>query len=72
VTGAELAVALRTIGWSQRELARRVGVDETRVRRWARDAARMPDDVAAWLAEAAAWHAEHPPPHLACSRGGKG
>jgi ribosome-binding protein aMBF1 (putative translation factor) len=26
--------ALRTIGWSQRELARGIGVDETRVRRW--------------------------------------
>jgi transcriptional regulator with XRE-family HTH domain len=57
-----LAEALRTIGWSQRELARRLGVDETRVRRWARDAARVPDDVAAWLSQAAAWHAEHPPP----------
>jgi transcriptional regulator with XRE-family HTH domain len=59
---SSLADALRTIGWSQRELARRVGVDETRVRRWARGTAPMPEDVAAWLASAAAWHAEHPPP----------
>jgi transcriptional regulator with XRE-family HTH domain len=62
VTGTTLADALRTIGWSQRELARRIGVDETRVRRWARGAAPVPEDVAAWLASAAAWHAEHPPP----------
>jgi transcriptional regulator with XRE-family HTH domain len=62
MTSRTLADALRTIGWSQRELARRAGVDETRVRRWAAGKAPIPPALAAWLAKAAAWHAKHPPP----------
>jgi transcriptional regulator with XRE-family HTH domain len=62
VTGVELAAALRTIGWSQRELARRVRVEETRVRRWVAGKAPMPLDLVAWLAKAAVWHERHPPP----------
>jgi transcriptional regulator with XRE-family HTH domain len=62
VTSPTLAEALRTIGWSQRELARRVGVDETRVRRWLAGKAPMPLDLVAWLAKAAVWHERHPPP----------
>jgi transcriptional regulator with XRE-family HTH domain len=57
-----LAEALRTIGWSQRELARRVGVDETQVRRWAAGKTAIPPALAVWLAKATAWHAKHPPP----------
>jgi transcriptional regulator with XRE-family HTH domain len=62
MTSRTLADALRMIGWSQRELARRAGVDETRVRRWAAGKAPIPPALAAWLAKAAAWHANHPPP----------
>jgi transcriptional regulator with XRE-family HTH domain len=62
MTSRTLADALRMIGWSQRELARRAGVDETRVRRWAAGKAPIPPALAAWLAKAAAWHAKHPPP----------
>lgn len=62
MTGAELAAALQTIGWSQRELARRLKVGETQVRRWVAGAAPMPPALMAWLAKAAAWHAKHPPP----------
>jgi transcriptional regulator with XRE-family HTH domain len=62
MTGVELITALATIGWSQRELARRLGIDEATVRRWARSATPVPRPVAAWLRQAAAWHAAHPPP----------
>jgi len=62
MTGAELRAALATIGWSQRELARRLGIDEARVRRWARDATPVPGAIAAWLATTAAWVASNPPP----------
>jgi transcriptional regulator with XRE-family HTH domain len=62
VTATDLALALRTIGWSQRELARRAGVHETRVRRWAAGNAQVPPALAAWLARAVAWHAGNPPP----------
>jgi transcriptional regulator with XRE-family HTH domain len=62
VTGAELAAALRTIGWSQRELARRLNVGETQVRRWVAGQAPIPPALEIWLAKAADWHAKHPPP----------
>jgi ribosome-binding protein aMBF1 (putative translation factor) len=62
MTGAELRKALATIGWSQRCLARRLGIDESRVRRWARGTPPMPESVAVWLRKAAAWHTANPPP----------
>jgi hypothetical protein len=49
MTGADLTFALAAIGWSQRELARWVGV---------------PEVVAEWLQLAAEWHVANPPPRV--------
>jgi transcriptional regulator with XRE-family HTH domain len=65
MSGAELRDALATIGWSQRELARRTGVSESRVRRWARGTIPVPEAVADWLRRAAEWHIANPPPSAA-------
>ena len=61
MTADRLRVLLDRIGWSQRELARRVGYDERQVRRWAAGAT-IPDDIAAWLEELDAVLARRPPP----------
>ena len=45
-----LRAHLETLRWSQRELARRCQCDDGAVRRWARGAAEIPEDVAGWLA----------------------
>jgi transcriptional regulator with XRE-family HTH domain len=65
MTGADLTFALAVIGWSQRELARRLGVTESRVRRWARGTMPVPEAVADWLRRAAEWHIANPPPSAA-------
>jgi ribosome-binding protein aMBF1 (putative translation factor) len=64
MTGADLTFALAAIGWSQRELARWVGVPESRVRRWARGTIPVPEVVAEWLQLAAEWHVANPPPRV--------
>jgi len=65
MTGADFTFALAVIGWSQRELARRLGVPESRVRRWARGTLPVPQAVAAWLRRAAELHFANPPPSAA-------
>ena len=57
-----LRTYLETIGWSQRALADRLGIHETRVRRWASGAAETPPAVLAWLDRLAAAHRAHPAP----------
>ena len=51
MTPARLAACLAAIGWTQRELGRRCGVDERQVRRWAQLGTRyqMPGELADWL-----------------------
>jgi hypothetical protein len=64
MTKQQLARALETIGWSNRELAAALDCDEKLVRRWRGDTdtpargqrnapAAVPEPVAAWLAELA-------------------
>ncbi|MGD0107284.1 MAG: helix-turn-helix transcriptional regulator [Rhodopila sp.] len=53
---------LQSIGWTQRGLADRLGIHETRVRRWAGGQYQIPPDIAAWLERLAAVHARHPVP----------
>lgn len=44
-----LRECLAAVGWSQRFLADRLRIAETRSRRWASGRAPIPDNVAAWL-----------------------
>jgi len=49
MTPARLRVALNTIGWAKRQLARRVDVDEHEVRRWESGEHEVPAPIAEWL-----------------------
>jgi transcriptional regulator with XRE-family HTH domain len=62
VTPTERRAALRSIGWTQRGLADRLGWDEGTVRRWMRDGGEAPPDVDRWLAALARFHDQHPAP----------
>ena len=44
-----LALCLLTLGWSERELARRTGEHRNTVRRWLAGDSSVDPDVAAWL-----------------------
>lgn len=57
-----LCDALYALGWSQRELSRRLAQDERTVRRWAAGEYPAPPAVLAWLETLAAHHAAHPAP----------
>lgn len=52
MTGPELASALRTLGWPQRELARRIGCGETQIRRMVAGTRAIEPDLAQWLTQA--------------------
>lgn len=49
MTADELVAALDTIGWTPHRLAQRLGIHETRTRRWVKGAYPIPDNVAGWL-----------------------
>jgi hypothetical protein len=66
MTASEFRICLELLAWSQRGLARMLGLDDRLVGRWASGANEVPEDVAGWLATLAAFHAEHPRP----SKGG--
>jgi DNA-binding transcriptional regulator YdaS (Cro superfamily) len=54
--------ALSTIGWTKRGLADRLGVHETRIRRWASGVCPIPTSVAKWLRSLAKCHELRPLP----------
>jgi hypothetical protein len=58
MTPPEFRLCLDLLAWSQRGLARLLGLDDRTLRRWASG----PGDIADWLATLAAFHAKHPPP----------
>ena len=62
MTPIDLSAALISLGWSQRELARQLGVAESSVRQWLTGKSRMRPALAAWLLDLARYHAEHPAP----------
>lgn len=64
MTPTRLRACLGTIGWSQRELARRIRYDERQVRRWA-SGAKIPTEVAAWIEAVAALLSNAPTPRRA-------
>jgi hypothetical protein len=62
MTPPELRLCLDLLAWSQRGLARMLGLDDRTVRRWASGQNEIPDNIARWLATLAAFHAKHPRP----------
>jgi ribosome-binding protein aMBF1 (putative translation factor) len=54
--------ALRAIGWSNREVARRLNSNETMVRYWSNGRCEVPEDIGRWLSKLAAAHASTPTP----------
>ncbi len=68
MTPPEFRLCLESLAWSQRSLARMLGLDHQSVRRWASGQNEIPDNVAKWLATLAAFHAKHPPPQKGAER----
>jgi plasmid maintenance system antidote protein VapI len=63
ISEIELAKACLTqIGWTNRGLADRIGVHETRVRRILNGALPMDPELLAWLRRLAEFHAKNPRP----------
>jgi plasmid maintenance system antidote protein VapI len=56
---------LALIGWSVSGVAKRMGVPQTRPRRWAEGRYPVPADVARWLEKLATAHERNPPPESA-------
>ena len=59
-----IGLCLTTLGWSERELARRTGRHQTEVRRWMLGTAMIDFRVAEWLTELEQFFREHPAPRL--------
>ena len=57
-----LSICLLTLGWSERELARRTGEHRNTLRRWLAGESAIDTDVAAWLETLAAFHIANPAP----------
>ena len=53
---------LAAIGWSILGFSKRLGVTESRSRRWAEGRYPVPADVARWLERLTAAHEKNPPP----------
>jgi hypothetical protein len=49
MTPDEFAEVLDAIGWTPHRLAQRLGIHETRTRRWAKGTYPIPENVAEWL-----------------------
>lgn len=53
---------LATLDWTQRGLARRLGVHDGRTRRWASGRYPIPEPIAVWLETVAHFHEANPAP----------
>lgn len=71
MTTDRLRWCLDQIRWSQRQLARELGIGETTVRKWARGTVPIPPEVGPWLEALAAVHAAMPKPNGWRSGGAK-
>ena len=49
MTKERMAEIMRQIGWSSRELGRRLGVRESSIRRYLQGSREVPPNLAAWL-----------------------
>ena len=62
MTRTEFRDLLQTIGWSERELAARLGAHRNTVNDWANDRRKPPQIVLEWLASLAVAHEARPAP----------
>ena len=60
---------LAVLHWPMRSLAKRLGLDERQVRRWAYGEATVPSPLAAWLDDLARHHEARPTPEVSARRG---
>ena len=60
---------LIVLGWSERELARRIGRHQTTIRRWTEGISVVDCDVAEWLEALARFHTTHPAPRAVTAIG---
>lgn len=68
MTGAELAQARETLGWSCARLAQHRGVAETTIRRMEAGERPIEPDLGAWLRRAVGWLQRNPVPRQNGSR----
>lgn len=63
MTGDQLAESIALIGWTNAEVARRIGCHESRIRRMIAGEIEIPLDVSLWVSTLAAVHGalRHPP-----------
>ena len=57
-----LLLCLIVLGWSERDLARRVCRHQTTIRRWTDGSSIVDREVARWLEDLVAFHTAHPAP----------
>ena len=69
MTPDKFAAAMKTIGWKDAELCRRLGCDSNLPTRWRRGASPVPADVAAWVQDLA-WAVQNIPPPVEWRRSG--
>ena len=62
LTGVTLALHLLTIGWTERELARRLGRSQSDVARIGQGRGALPADESAWIVHLSDFHRAHPAP----------
>ncbi len=62
MTPDRFAACLHALDWSQRGLARSLGLHDSSVRRWASGRYPIPEPIAAWLDTLARFHETHPAP----------
>ena len=65
MSSGRLLVCLLVLGWSVRDLARRLDRHQTTVVRWANGLSLVPDEVAEWLEALVACHLARPAPRSA-------
>jgi len=68
MTPDELEDALRALGWSKWELARRLRTERQKVGRWAHGTTPVPDPVADWLTLLVRMQSALPPPFVPDAR----
>jgi hypothetical protein len=62
MTPAEFTAALDVLGWSLRDLTRRIKCDSNLPTYWERGEVEIPPRIEAWLTKLVQFHLKHPAP----------